>query len=334
MSASDWLPHTPGMRRKCSIASLDRRQTSHNSATRDNMIARPVPWHWQPTGIPCGIAIALFLAISSPGLTAVAQVPVVFKVSEGVRPNGIISLYGEYLTGTPTVRFLKSDGFVAATQTAVQTDRGGHFCRVVFPSIAPGAYRLAVSNGAGWSTQMICVNRAEPRWISEERAYPSLPLKLIGRNLDAAEYNGPRNTQVRFVPVDRGTPVTITPDAVNPYCVDFSVPTGLAAGKYFVEVNTRSAAFGSDWVRLDNHSEFPDVVRDAVVQVETPPANAAALSLKVAWANDFNWNRVADARREFQAKGDGVSDDTRAIQNALDHASQSGGVVFLVQRGL
>jgi len=54
-----------------------------------------------------------------------AQVPVVFKVSEGVRPNAVVSLYGEYLTGAPTVRFLKSDGTVGATQTSVQTDRGG-----------------------------------------------------------------------------------------------------------------------------------------------------------------------------------------------------------------
>ena len=113
----------------------------------------------------------LLLALALFDGTAGAQVPVVFKVSEGVRPNAIVSLYGEYLTGTPTVRFLKSDGTVAATQTSVQTDRGGHFCRVVFPAILPGAYRLAVSNGAGWSTQTIYVNRADPRWISEERAY-------------------------------------------------------------------------------------------------------------------------------------------------------------------
>jgi hypothetical protein len=113
----------------------------------------------------------LLLAFALFDGTAGAQVPVVFKVSEGVRPNAIVSLYGEYLNGTPTVRFLKSDRTVAATQTSIQTDRGGHFCRVVFPLIAPGAYRLAVSNGAGWSKQAIYVNRADPRWISEERAF-------------------------------------------------------------------------------------------------------------------------------------------------------------------
>ena len=170
------------------------------------------------------------LALTLFGGTTEAQVPVVFKVSEGVRPNAIVSLYGEYLTETPSVRFLKSDGSVAAAQPSVQTDPGGHFCRVVFPSISPGAYRLAVSNGAGWSTQTIGVNRAEPRWISEERAYPGLRLKLLGRNLDAWEYNGTRDTQVRLVSISGGKSTVIAADAVNPYCVDFSVPAGLVAG--------------------------------------------------------------------------------------------------------
>lgn len=273
-------------------------------------------------------SILLALALSS--RAAEAQVPVVFTVSEGVRPNAVVSLYGEYITGTPAVRFLKADGSVAATLPAIQTDPGGHFCRVVFPAIAPGAYQLAVQNTAGWSTQKIFVNRADPRWISEERAYPGLPLKLIGRNLDAREYNGTRNTRVRLAPVKGGRPTVIAPDALNPYCVDFTVPRGLAVGMYFLEVTANSAAYGRDWIRLDNHSEFPDAVRDTVIQVEPAPANPAALALQVAWANDFNWNSVVDVRREFRAKGDGVADDTQAIQNALDQAaSRGGGVVYL-----
>ena len=245
-----------------------------------------------------------------------------------------MSLYGEYLAGAPTVRFLKPDGKVAATRAAVQTDRGGHFCRVVFPPIAPGAYRMAVSNGDGCSAQRIYINRADPRWISEERAYPGLQLKLIGRNLDAREYNGAGNTQVRLVPVNGGNAALIVPDAVNPYCVDFTVPSGTAAGKYYVEVNANSAGYGREWVRLDNHSEFPDSVRDTLVQVEAAPTSPTALALKAAWANDFNWNHVADAKGQFHAKGDGSTDDTQAIQNALDHIGQSGGGVVFLPNGV
>jgi hypothetical protein len=139
----------------------------------------------------------LLLTLASPAAAARRHTPVIFRVSEGVRPGSVVSLYGEYLAGTPRVRFIRSDGSVAATQPPLQTDPGGHFCRVVFPALPPGAYRLSASKGQGWSTQAVYVNRAEPRWLSDERAYPGLPLKLIGRNLDAGEYNGCRNTRLR-----------------------------------------------------------------------------------------------------------------------------------------
>ena len=47
----------------------------------------------------------LLLALALLQETAGAQVPVVFRVSEGVRPNAIVSLYGEYLAGAPNRPF-------------------------------------------------------------------------------------------------------------------------------------------------------------------------------------------------------------------------------------
>jgi len=131
------------------------------------------------------------------------------------------------------------------------------------------------------------VNRADPRWISEDRAYPGLALKLIGRNLDAAEYNGQRNTRVRLTPTGEGRSVIITPDAVNPYCVDFSVPGGVPLGDYYVEVNTGSAEYGGDWIRLNNHSEFPDSVNDTLVRLEAAPTDQTACAFAQARTNGW-----------------------------------------------
>ena len=278
--------------------------------------------------------MGFLVALALLGRDSQAEVPVIFKVSEGVRPNGVVSLYGECLAGTASVRFIGVDGSVLATQSPVQTDPGGHFCRVVFPSIPPGAYRLSVRNGQEWSTQGVFVNRADPRWISEERAYVGLPLKLIGRNLDAWEYNGKRNTRVRLTPAGEGQRVVITPDSVSPYCVDFSIPGHVPFGDYYVEVNTGSAEHGGDWIRLNNHSEFPDTVSDTVVRLEAAPTDPTARDLKVAWANDFVWSRVADARRAFNAKADGLTDDTKAIQKAIDDTARNGGGVVYLPNGV
>jgi len=283
------------------------------------------------------LVFALFAPLVVSGLASQAAdppVPVVFKVSEGVRPNSIVSLYGEYLTGSPGVRFLRADGSLAATQSPRQTDADGHFCRVLFPSIAPGTYRLSVGNDAGWSTQAVYVNRAEPRWISDEQAYPGLQLKLIGRNLDAGEYNAVRATRLRFVPLDRNQAHVIKPDAINPFCIDFTVPRNLSAGRYYVEVCTRSAEYGKDWIRLDNHTEFPDTVRDTVIEVQRAPKHPAALALKVGWANEFNWTNLVDAKRDHHALGDGVADDTLAIQRAIDDTTARGGGIVHLPKGV
>jgi len=266
---------------------MNRPSTGPTVARRAVAPKREKGWRWPRITLPTACCLVSATALSASLVQA--QVPVVFKTSEGVRPNAVVSLYGEYLTGTPAVRFLKTDGSVAATQPAIQTDPGGHFCRVVFPTIPPGAYQLAVQNAAGWSTRPVFVNRAEPRWISEERVYPGLALKLIGRNLDAGEYGGRPNTEVRMAPMDGGKPTVIAPDNTNPYDIDFTVPKDLPAGRYYVEATAHSAEFGKDWVRLDNHSEFPDTVRDTVVAVEPAPTAPEALALKLAWANDFNW---------------------------------------------
>ena len=189
-------------------------------------------------------------------------------------------------------------------------------------------------HGAGWSTQAIYANWAEPRWISEERAYPGLALSSLGEISTPAEYNGTRKTQVRLAPIEGGALVVLEPDAVNPYCVDFSVPAGVAAGKYYVEVSANSAEFGRDWVRLNNHSEFPDTVSDTVIQVERRPTQPDGLALNVAWANDFNWSHVVDAKRDVPGQRRRLTDDTRAIQNALDHVGRNGGGVVYLPNGV
>ena len=279
----------------------------------------------------CAAFFGCFLSLWTWGMVSLygaeASHAVVFKMSEGIRPGSVFSLYGEFLNGLSEVRFLAPDGSVLATQEAVQTDIEGHFLRAVFPDIEPGVYRLSVRNSAEWSEQELFINRADPRWLSDDRAYPGLKLKLIGRNLDAAEYGGKTATLIRFVPADPNVSLTIQPDAVNPYCVDFTVPKDMVPGTYHIEVNVQSGGFGNRWIPLDNRSGYPETPETTLLTVEPAPSDPAALMLNVSWANDFNWKNMVNVKTDCGAKGDGT-DDTESIRKAVERLGNEGGIVF------
>ena len=272
-------------------------------------------------------ALVTLFVLAATSISIAAQPAVVFRVSEGIRPGTAFSLYGEYLDGPCDVRFLAPDGSVLATQKAVQTDPDGHFLRAIFPAIEPGVYRLSVHNSAGWSEQKPNINRADPRWLSDDRAYPGMKLKLIGRNLDAAEYGGKTATQVRLVSANPGAIHLIQPDAVNPYCVDFTVPKNVLPGAYRIEVNVQSGGLGNSWIPLDNHSEYPETPEITLLPVEAAPPHPLALAMNVSWANDFNWNNVVNIKTDCGAKGDGT-DETEIIKKAIEKLGEKGGIIF------
>ncbi len=269
------------------------------------------------------LAISLALVVSADG----ASPPVIFMASEGIRPNSVLSLFGDGMTGNVKVKFVETGTIL----DPVQQDREGRYVRVLFPAVAPGAYAIQVSRDGGvtWHSNAnhpVFVNRADPRWLSDDKLYAGLSLKLMGRNLDAREYNGSRPTEVRLVPEHSDASLLAEVREVTPYCVEFTVPPGVNAGsKYFIEVRTCSAGRGQDWVRLRNYPEYSDTVLPTV----EPPTDPLARELGVSWAVDFAWQNVKDVKRDFGAKGDGSADDTAAIQGAVDRAAaDGGGVVF------
>lgn len=246
-----------------------------------------------------------------------AETPVIFHISEGVRPRGVIALYGEYLSGPLLgVKFIE-DGRVVAP---LAQDRDGHSLHVVMPLMEPGVYSLQVTNdgGATWS-RTVYLNRAEPRWLSESSGYPGMPLKLIGRHLLACQYNGPDDTELRLIPIKEGRVVPVVPDHVTSYALSFQLPPALSLGNYHIEVRTNSAGLGKEWVR---HHE--------TLTVKSPPSDPLALALGVSWASSYTWDNVINVQSKFGARGDDLADDSGAIQNAIDQvARRGGGVVYL-----
>lgn len=252
-------------------------------------------------------------------IALLAQAPVILKISEGIKPGGLLSLYGEYFTGNVKVRFEETGDVV----TPVQQDAEGQYIRVVMPAITPGVYTLQVSNtnGASWGSSVI-LNKTDPRWLSETTGYPDMKMKLMGRNLSACQYNASGATEIRLVPIAGGSATAVPLSTVTPYALSFSLPKNLPLGDYYVEVRTNAAGLGNNWVR---HSETLNVI--------APPTDPTALALGVSWAKDYNWTYIKNVKTDFAAKGDGSTDDSQAIQNAIDNVSTNGGGIVFFPAG-
>jgi len=85
---------------------------------------------------------------------------------------------------------------------------------------------------------------------------------------------------------------------------------------------------------LDDHSEFPETVRDRILRIESPPTDPSARALKVAWANDFAWDFVVDVSSQNKAEGEAPADDTATIQKAMDTVAAHGGGVVQLSAGV
>ena len=137
-------------------------------------------------------------------LAQAAASPIVFRVTDAVKPGELLTVYGEGLTpdgiqvavdATPAWRPTET----AITLDIVQTDPEGHFAIAHLPvDMQAGGYNVWVKNRAGWSNP-IKLNAARPQWLSIDRIAAGLKVKVVGRNLDGLEFKANRDTRVKLV---------------------------------------------------------------------------------------------------------------------------------------
>lgn len=266
---------------------------------------------------------AVQIVYQSPGWK---KPPLVSKISEEISPGECFQIYGYGITGPVQVAAAPAAEQAPAWPPAdavlletlhVDTSAFGNFVSAVLPAaLEPGMYDVWVKNEYGWSNP-IGLNAPIALFMDEYETAPGFSVKIVGRNLDSGQFGmeaaaGPR---VRLVRENESYAAAVL--SANRTCVEFSAD-GVPAGEYTVWVSNG----GPVWGKLESGQTL------TVLDSAQDP-----LDLEVVWAGKFNWSARYDARTDFGILPDTGTDQTAALQAAIDTVEKQGGGVLYIPSG-
>ncbi|HMD54774.1 MAG TPA: glycosyl hydrolase family 28-related protein, partial [Phycisphaerae bacterium] len=243
------------------------------------------------------------------GGTTTSGAPIIDASDSIGGPNNSITLTGAQFTSYTgsgaysDTQFLvygqTSSGNATLTNAQIQ-DTSVDGVTITIPSTEPAnaMYLVWAQNNSGISTP-IAVNRTQAWWLSNAgNTSPGQSVSVYGENLS----NGASTSQswVYLQPTAGGQGQWATVTSVNPYQVDFTVPTALANGTYQVWVNN---GLGGNY----SWSE-------------------ASTLLTVQGSSSWNSALMVNVQN-YGATGNGKTDDGPAILDAIG-ALQSGDTLY------
>ena len=244
---------------------------------------------------------------------------VLTRIDDAINRDRTFNIYGEGLN-TAGLQFFASKiesvddiNNVNSTEKIllqqVNIDQEGNYAQLLMPkNVTPCAYRVWAQS-ENLLTNTVYANKARPQWISDNMISAGVEVLVSGKNMYSSEWGGTTDTQIKLT--NSSTEYFAQVIESNPFAVKFTISDSVPTGEYDVMVSND----GILWSSLENGDRL-------IVVESTDPYN-----LGVAWGDVFG--TATYSVTNYGANGSDNRDDTTALQNAIDAASENGGKVYV-----
>ena len=250
--------------------------------------------------------------------------PVIFNFNEGALPGEAFGVQGDSFGPAAELWYAVVTGVEKKLTPKVAlkvVTRSESYVSAILPDeelVPAGVLTVIwVKNGKHWS-EPVFINRARMVSVEFEEIMPGYTFRVFGRNLF---FHGNKPTLVFY---DRDKKLVFPGEVIqaDPSVMHVKAPQGLIPGRRYEIVVSNGS--GGKWG--ESTAEETLLARE----------NASdPFGIRAPWGANFKfdqniYNIKTDSRLKLKAKGDSITNDREAIQQAIDKAgADGGGVVYL-----
>lgn len=194
--------------------------------------------------------------------------------------------------------------------------------------IPADVWAVWVKNGKGWS-EIEYTNRAIVYWVNEHEIYPGQKLLLHGRNMANPKNRSAEGIQVKFTDAQTGSAHFGVVYDLTDFSASITAPLDLETGHKYDISYTNGAGGETGWAPMESPARETVTV---VSENQNTKYFNEKYDLNISWFSDVDTRHMVNVQ-ELGAKGDGVTNDTAAVQMAVEKAALAGGGIVYFPNG-